>query len=75
MRPDEWSASDPDYIIVHGDVNEDGKFERLKMLFPGDLEKKELILKSLNLWALRPASRDGVPVTVEVLLIIPREAE
>jgi hypothetical protein len=34
-----------------------------------------LLLKSLKLWAFRPASRDGEPIAVEVLLIIPRETE
>jgi hypothetical protein len=75
MRPDQWSASDPDYIIVHGTLTAAGKFDQLAMVFPDELEKKELILKSLKLWAFRPASRDGVPVAVEVLLIIPREVE
>lgn len=75
MRPDQWGASDPDYIIVHGGLNADGKFEQLKMVFPEELDKKELLLKSLKLWAFRPATRDGVPVSVEVLLIIPREPE
>lgn len=75
MRPDEWSASDPDYIIMHGTLTAAGKFEHLAMVYPDELDKKELLLKSLKLWAFRPASRDGVPVSVEVLLIIPREVE
>ena len=73
MRPDQRGASDPDYIIVHGAVTDEGKFDQLAMVFPEDLEKKELLMNSLKLWAFRPASRDGVPVPVEVLLIIPRE--
>ncbi|HEX7362842.1 MAG TPA: hypothetical protein VF283_20315, partial [Bryobacteraceae bacterium] len=75
MRPDQWSASDPDYIIVHGMLTAAGKFEHLTMVYPDELDKKELLLQSLKLWAFRPASRDGVPVSVEVLLIIPREVE
>lgn len=75
MRPDQWSASDPDYIIVHGMLTAGGKFDQLAMVFPDELERRELILKSLSLWAFRPASRDGVPIAVEVLLIIPREVE
>jgi hypothetical protein len=75
MRPDQWSAEDPDYIIVHGTLNSAGKFDQLAMVFPEELEKKVLILDSLKLWAFRPASRDKVPVAIEVLLIIPREAE
>ena len=54
-------------------VTNEGKFDQLAMVFPEDLEKKELLMNSLKLWAFRPASRDGVPVPVEILLIIPRE--
>jgi hypothetical protein len=73
MRPDQWSASDPDYVMVHGTLTSAGKFDQMTMAFPDELEKKELLLKSLKLWAFRPASRDGEPIAVEVLLIIPRE--
>jgi hypothetical protein len=75
MRPDQRSDADPDYIIVHGMVTNAGKFDQLAMVFPDELEKKELLMDSLKLWAFRPASRDGVPVGVEVLLIIPRQGE
>jgi hypothetical protein len=75
MRPDRLSASDPDYIMVHGMLTTDGQFDQLAMVFPEELEKKDLLLKSLKLWAFRPVSRDGEPTAVEVLLIIPRETE
>lgn len=75
MRSDQRGAADPDYIILHGMVTNAGKFDQLAMVFPDDLEKKQLLMDSLKLWAFRPASRDGVPVAVEVLLIIPREGE
>jgi hypothetical protein len=74
MRPDQLADSDADYIIVHGMLNAGGQFDQLAMVFPAELDKKNLLLNSLKLWAFRPASRDGVPVAVEVLLIIPREA-
>ena len=74
MRPDRWSASDPDYIVVHGTLDATGRFDQLAMVFPAALETKDLILNSLRRWAFRPATRDGVPTPVEVLLIIPREA-
>jgi hypothetical protein len=73
MRPDQLADSDADYIIVHGMLNAGGQFDQLAMVFPAELDKKNLLLNSLKLWAFRPASRDGVPVAVEVLLIIPRE--
>ncbi len=75
MRPDRWGSSDSDYIIVKGMLTSGGRFEQLAMVFPDDLETKELLLTSLRGWAFRPASRDGEPTAVEVLLIIPRETE
>jgi hypothetical protein len=75
MRPDRWSDSDPDYIMVHGMLTEAGQFDQLAMVFPEELEKKDWLLHSLKLWAFRPASRDGVPIGVEVLLIIPHERD
>jgi hypothetical protein len=75
MRPDRLSATDPDYIMVRGMLTSAGQFDQLAMVFPEELEKKDLLLKSLKLWEFRPANRDGEPTAVEVLLIIPRESE
>lgn len=75
MRPDHPDPTDPDYIIVHGMVTDAGKFDQLALVFPSEFDKKELLMKSLKLWAFRPASRDGIRLPVEVLLIIPRETE
>ena len=74
MRPDQLTDSDTDYIIVHGILDSHGQFDQLSMVFPAELAKKNLLLNSAEAWYFRPASRDGVPVAVEVLLIIPREA-
>jgi hypothetical protein len=71
VRPDH--ASDSDYVLVHGLVTMAGRFDQLAMVFPQDLEGKELLLQSLSRWTFRPAKRDGEPTAVEVLLIIPRE--
>lgn len=73
MRPEAFGPSDPDYIMVHGMLTTDGQFDQLAMVFPEELSTKDLLLHSLKLWAFRPASRDGEPVPVEVLLIIPRQ--
>jgi len=75
LRPDRLTDSDPDYIIVHGMLTSAGQFEQLALVFPAELDKRDLLLKSLKLWAFRPASRDGEPIGVEVLLIIPRQTE
>ena len=75
MRPDGWGASDPDYVMVHGTLTSAGKFDQMTLAFPDELERKDLLLKSLKMWAFRPASRDGEPIAVEVLLIIPRQPD
>jgi hypothetical protein len=45
------------------------------MVFPADLKQKDLLMRSLQQWTFRPASRDGVAADVEVLLIIPNAPE
>ena len=66
-------APDSDYLLVHGMVTVDGRFDQLAMVFPQEVDGKDLLLQSLNRWTFRPATRDGEPTPVEVLLIIPRE--
>jgi hypothetical protein len=73
MRPDQGSASDPDYMILHGMITAAGRFDQLAVIFPADYAQKELLVSSLKLWEFRPAARDGVPVPVEVLLIVPHQ--
>src|SRR5579884_777034 len=75
MRPDSLGSDDPDYVMVHGMITAAGHFDQLAMVFPDELERRELLMSSLKLWAFRPASRDGVNTSVEVLLIIPRQTE
>jgi hypothetical protein len=58
---------------VHGKIIAAGDFDQLSLVFPRELDKQDLLLKSLKLWKFRPAQRDGGPVAAEVLLIIPRQ--
>jgi hypothetical protein len=74
-RPDELNALDLDYIIVRGDINIEGHFERLSLVYPGELQGRERLLGAVGHWGFRPASRDGQPIEVEALLIIPRQGE
>ena len=74
MRPDQIGAQST-YVLVHGRVTAAGEFDQLSTVFPTDFAEKDLLLKSLKLWKFRPASRDGQAVTVEVLLIIPRQMD
>ncbi len=75
LRPDSLATGNADYVILHGDISAEGHFEHLGLVFPSELEQKDLLLRSLKNWEFRPASRDGVPTAVEFLLIIPSETE
>jgi hypothetical protein len=63
-----------DYTLVRGIVDEKGRFEQLALVIPDEGAKKEL-LELLGQWEFRPASSDGRPSTVEILLIIPHVRE
>jgi hypothetical protein len=61
--------------MIHGFVNQSGRFETLSVLFPEAFPKAQFVLAALQQWQFRPASQDGQPARVEVLLIIPEEYE
>jgi hypothetical protein len=73
FRPNDLTGSS-DYVIVHGMIDTEGRFDQLAMVFPEEFEQKDLLISSLKLWTFRPASRDREPTPVEVLLIIPTES-
>ena len=75
LRPDQFSALDFEYIIVHGIINSKGRFEQLALVYPNKLSEQEKLLGALGQWNFRPASRDGQAVAVEALLVIPRQEE
>jgi len=71
LAPDSLNA---DALLVHGYVNEAGKFESLGVAFPPDFQAAQFVLDALNQWQFRPAARNGLVQKVEVLLIIPKSA-
>ena len=73
MRPT-VNGLNGDYTLVHGVVNTSGRFERLALVVPDEVAKNELV-PALQQWEFRPASRDGQPSAVEILLIIPHRQE
>jgi hypothetical protein len=75
IRPNELNNSDADYVVVHGIVTAEGRFDQLALVFPEDLAQKNLLMSSLKRWEFRPASQAEQNLAVEVLLIIPRESE
>jgi hypothetical protein len=74
-RPNKPGTSSPDYVVVHGTITTDGRFDKLALVFPRELDKTDNLMRSLTEWTFRPASRNGVPADVEILLIVPRQPD
>lgn len=64
-------AINADSLMVHGFVNEAGRFESLRVAFPPDFPQEQYVLSALSQWQFRPAVENGRPSKVEVVLIIP----
>lgn len=64
-----------DALMVHAVVNVSGRFEDLQVVFPADYSQTSFVLTALQQWQFRPATQDGQPVKVEVLLIIPEQMQ
>jgi hypothetical protein len=76
MRPNLSSAElNTDAVMVHGVVNKDGRFEEAAVVFPPQFAQTKFVLNALQDWHFRPATLNGQATPVEVLLIIPGEAE
>ncbi len=58
-------------VMVHGYLAKSGSFRDLRVLGDESGEIGSLLIPLLEEWTLVPASRDGVPVEVELLLVIP----
>jgi hypothetical protein len=66
-------AIDADALMVHGFVNQAGRFESRCVRFSPPLAQAQFVLDALAQWQFRPAVQNGKKVRVEVLLIIPDE--
>jgi hypothetical protein len=66
---------DVNTIMIHGYVNQSGRFEALRIVFPVQFPMAQFVLASLQQWQFRPAARNGQIARVEVLLIIPEEMQ
>ena len=62
---------DADALMIHGFVNQAGRFEMLSVVFPQAFPQAQFVLAALQKWQFRPALQDGQSAKVEVLLIIP----
>ena len=70
-RPDVARPTYEKYILVHGFVTANGRFEDLRVVRPVTAETDKAVIASLAGWEFRSATRDGVKVAVEFLLSIP----
>jgi hypothetical protein len=62
------------YAFIHGFVNASGRFVHLVEASDQEIENIAAVLESLGQWEFRPATKDGVPAMVEILLCIPNAA-
>ena len=62
-----------DRITLHGFLTETGSFRDLRVVVGEKLAGELMVLSLLNQWTFRPATRDGRPVEVEIVMVIPRE--
>jgi hypothetical protein len=72
-RPDLTAWNDPQHLVVHGSITPAGRFDQLSALGDIDSTIKASLLSALEHWEFRPATRDGEPSAVEIVLIIPKE--
>ena len=76
VRPNlEPDSIDADALMVHGFVDEAGRFESLSIVVPESFAEARFVLAALEQWQFRPATQNGQNAKVEVLLIIPDELE
>jgi len=75
LRPSVDPDVNSDAIMVHGFVNTAGRFENLAVIFPNGLAEARFLVHALQQWQFRPAIQNGQPTAVEVLLIIPDQAD
>ncbi len=68
-------AVDADALMVHGFVNQAGRFEALAVAYPPQFAQAKFVLDALAQWQFRPATQNGQNVKVEVLLVIPQGPE
>ena len=71
VRPPITLPSFQKYILVHGFVTAEGRFENLSIVRPVLPATDQAVLASLTGWEFRAATKDGVAVAVEFLLSIP----
>lgn len=71
VRPPAPVMPKASYVVVHGFIDLKGEFQDLEVVGSRFASLLPMLKPSLNKWRFRPASRNGKPIQVEVLLLIP----
>ena len=58
-------------VVMHGFITEAGEFQDLRVVSGEKAAEELMVLPLLKRWIFRPATRDGKPVTVEIVLVVP----
>ncbi len=76
VRPNlDPGSVDADAIMIHGFIDQAGRFEKLTLIVPPAFPQAQFVLAALAKWQFRPALQDGQSKRVEVLIIIPEELD
>jgi hypothetical protein len=74
FRPDTLQIPiETDALLITGKLNTNGHLENLEIVLPSGWPAKDALLRVLERWTFRPASRNGTPLAVDVLIVIPNE--
>jgi hypothetical protein len=58
-------------VQIQAVINKEGKFDRISPLKELSSALENAIVRDLKSWEFKPATRDGVPVDIDVVLEIP----
>jgi hypothetical protein len=76
LRPDLlYTELDAHALVLHGIVNQYGRFEWLAIASPAQYSRASFVLNTLQQWRFRPARQDGKEAPVEVVLILPNQLD
>jgi len=59
------------HMLFHGYMGTNGKFQSMKQRATTESDIGTVVLKQLEGWEMRPATRDGLPVKVQVIVVVP----
>ncbi|MCU1328370.1 MAG: hypothetical protein JWN34_3740 [Bryobacterales bacterium] len=75
LLPNLTFPADSDALLVRGRLNAEGRLEQLAMLAPTHSKQMDSLFHVLEQWHFRAASKNGIALAVEILLVIPRQVD